>query len=560
MGIYKQKYNAVSGQLNLVPSSTIVTFKAAVANEAALPLIGNILYDGRITNDNGHLWIWDDVSWLDQGDIIDLKWAAIEDKPISSVANIDDAVSKKHSNSLDHAQGTDQKLDDGGVNEVTVADVKDAVDKKHTQGTDQGLDTGGANAVVVADIKDAVTKKHVQNSDTILNSGGANHVTASELVKNILNVSLLAFSLAIETSRNFLNLVDGIVDNYEDESGIDVVSCINQTYVPTSDCYSTESLIDSETKALCHFDGTDEDVDTVDSSQSNHTFTFHDNAKIDSEKQKFGATSLKLGASSNVQILGTLSDWQFDTDDFTIEFFINHWGLWGYGYNSYLLTNNFQISRANAGLSFYDLLHGNAGCTAPSDVLTLNTWHHVAFCMLSGVLSVYVDGIDVTASRTGTVDISSSTSMQLGQFTGDQNYGSVNGWMDELRISKGVCRYTTNFTPPTSQFQAEVKNMTLISEAFDADIAPDLARITILEEDLDAVTLNTDLLAYASRDDGTTWTQGTLSKENDFDLNIQTLVTSVDVSGQPSGTKIRYKYETDNTKNLKIHASSLLWD
>ena len=49
----------------------------------------------------------------------------------STGANIEDAVNKKHSNTLDHTQGTDQKLDDGGVNEVTVANVKDAVDKKH---------------------------------------------------------------------------------------------------------------------------------------------------------------------------------------------------------------------------------------------------------------------------------------------------------------------------------------------------------------------------------------------------------------------------------------------
>jgi len=44
-----------------------------------------------------------------------------------------------------HTQGTDQKLDDGGDNEVTAADVKDAVDKKHAQGTDTALGTLTAN-------------------------------------------------------------------------------------------------------------------------------------------------------------------------------------------------------------------------------------------------------------------------------------------------------------------------------------------------------------------------------------------------------------------------------
>lgn len=60
-------------------------------------------------------------------------------------AQLDDAVDKKHSNVSDHAQDTDQKLDDGGVNEVTVANAKDAVDKKHTQNTDTHLGTVDAD-------------------------------------------------------------------------------------------------------------------------------------------------------------------------------------------------------------------------------------------------------------------------------------------------------------------------------------------------------------------------------------------------------------------------------
>jgi len=47
-------------------------------------------------------------------------------------------------------------------------EIEDAVAKKHTQGTDQKLDEGGANEVAVADVKDAVDKKHSQNTDTEL--------------------------------------------------------------------------------------------------------------------------------------------------------------------------------------------------------------------------------------------------------------------------------------------------------------------------------------------------------------------------------------------------------
>ncbi len=79
MGIYKQKFNPVSGQLNLVPTATIVTLKDGVANEAALPPTGNTQGDGRITADTGHLYVWDGTQWVDQGDIIDVDLSSKED-------------------------------------------------------------------------------------------------------------------------------------------------------------------------------------------------------------------------------------------------------------------------------------------------------------------------------------------------------------------------------------------------------------------------------------------------------------------------------------------------
>ena len=33
--------------------------------------------------------------------------------------------------------------------------------------------------------------------------------------------------------------------------------------------------------------------------------------------------------------------------------------------------------------------------------------------------------------------------------------GSLNGWMDECRISKGIARWTANFTPPTEAYSPD---------------------------------------------------------------------------------------------------------
>jgi hypothetical protein len=108
MPLYKQKLNTRTGQFNLVPSYTVVHFKDGVATYADLPIVGNAIGDGRITNDTGHLYIWSIdapigalTDWVDQGDVVDLNWSAISGKPTSAVVDIDDAVTKRHTQNTD---------------------------------------------------------------------------------------------------------------------------------------------------------------------------------------------------------------------------------------------------------------------------------------------------------------------------------------------------------------------------------------------------------------------------------------------------------------------------
>jgi len=102
-------------------------------------------------------------------------------------------------------------------------------------------------------------------------------------------------------------------------------------------------------------------------------------------------------------------------------------------------------------------------------------------------------------------------------------------------------------------------SMVLVSNAQTALTVPTAAHIVIQEEDVDAVILNTDLKAYASRDGGTTWTQGALSDVGDGVSGQQILAADVDLTSQPSGTSMKYKIETLNTKGLKLHGVALEW-
>ena len=172
MGQYKQKFNPISGQFNLVSSATVMTFKEGVANQAALPSTGNTIGDARITADTGNLFVWNGTSWVDQGDIIDLTWGGISGKPVSTPDEIDDAVEVSHA-----AHSDDQDLS-GKVDKISgsslVADTEIA--KIHAPHSDD-QDLSGKE-----DVSNKSTDENLGLSDTLYPSQKAVKEYVSNLV------------------------------------------------------------------------------------------------------------------------------------------------------------------------------------------------------------------------------------------------------------------------------------------------------------------------------------------------------------------------------------------
>ncbi|RVU39023.1 hypothetical protein EOI86_07130 [Hwanghaeella grinnelliae] len=103
-------------------------------------------------------------------------------------------------------------------------------------------------------------------------------------------------------------------------------------------------------------------------------------------------------------------------------------------------------------------------------------------------------------------------------------------------------------------------DMTLVSVAFTADAQPDTALLHIQAVGNDAFTLNTDLIGKVSRDNGATWTTAVLAAAGVLgDGTTIYEATGIDISGQPSGTDMRYRIETDHAKDIEIHGVVLKW-
>jgi hypothetical protein len=101
---------------------------------------------------------------------------------------------------------------------------------------------------------------------------------------------------------------------------------------------------------------------------------------------------------------------------------------------------------------------------------------------------------------------------------------------------------------------------TIVSNAFTASSAPSTSRIVVFQENVDTPTLNTDIIASISRDGGTTFTTATLTDSGYVvgSSGQRILTGTATVSGQPSGTSMRWKLALANNA-VKIHGVSLQW-
>ena len=109
--------------------------------------------------------------------------------------------------------------------------------------------------------------------------------------------------------------------------------------------------------------------------------------------------------------------------------------------------NNFELRLdSNGSLTLHH--DGNQYAGTSSNVISTNTWYHIAVVDNNGTQTIYVDGV---SKATG-------TSSGATQYT-FANIGSrpannwwYTGYIDDFRITSGIARYTANFTPPTTAF------------------------------------------------------------------------------------------------------------
>ena len=218
---------------------------------------------------------------------------------------------------------------------------------------------------------------------------------------------------------------------------------------------------DSYAKALLHFNG--DDASTTFTDESGKTWTASGNAQLDTAQKEFGSASLLLDGTDDYITSADSDDFYFGAGNFTIDMWIRVTTVTGLQcvFSQSTDANNFIMFYVDgANMTFYCMASSAAvayyGFTT---AFSVNTWYHVALVRNGTDVKVYKNGTAVT--RTSTVAISTSS---IPNFTRDAYIGIRDrggtldrpfaGWIDEYRISKGIARWTANFTAPTSEYVA----------------------------------------------------------------------------------------------------------
>ena len=208
---------------------------------------------------------------------------------------------------------------------------------------------------------------------------------------------------------------------------------------------------DSYTVSLLHMDGTD--ASTTFSDESGITWTPAGNAQIDTAQSVFGGASGLFDGTGDY-ISATNSYLALGTGDFTIDTRIRINSL-GPGNFSIYDNRNSTGGPGNQSFVWYMKPSGKMAIYIPESetefntTLSINTWYHVALVRNGATWKVYINGTAESATITNTGNLINQTTIIGSGYDG----GSFNGWIDEFRISKGIARWISDFTPPTSEYE-----------------------------------------------------------------------------------------------------------
>jgi hypothetical protein len=186
-------------------------------------------------------------------------------------------------------------------------------------------------------------------------------------------------------------------------------------------------------------------------------------AKVRTDVAKYGTGSMYFDSSGDYLTVPHNNNINLNTGDFTIEAWVYFNSiinasailykgpLSGSYYGSYLI----YISSGGA-IDFYTSSSGSGWTSGISPMrftsnASTGAWHHLAITRSGNTFRTFFNGAS-GGGATSSENLGSQTDpLHIGVYSG----GTLNGYIDDLRITKGYARYTAPFTPPTAKLPSK---------------------------------------------------------------------------------------------------------
>jgi len=268
-------------------------------------------------------------------------------------------------------------------------------------------------------------------------------------------------SYALETK----NLIGNAIQN---KGGIITEATPFRAYADVINNFTLGKTGDPHTLLLMHFDESATKDDSIYADMN--TIVERGTPSLSTSIKKFGKSSLYLNGSSNLYFQDKAFP-RMNGNIFTIEFWLYKTAAFSNALSEIIFGQASQLSGFGwpTGWGFGRFLTTSSGeevdlrCASrwsmgfPCTQFTTNTWHHIALSRNVDKAYVFLDGVlmkEQTLSHSGAYTSNLNfehTHFSIGSLYWNGSYYLRTSYIDEFRISD-VCRYTTDFTPPTEPF------------------------------------------------------------------------------------------------------------
>tara|TARA_Y100000310_G_scaffold208500_1_gene209100 strand:+ start:1966 stop:3339 length:1374 start_codon:yes stop_codon:yes gene_type:complete len=432
---------------------------------------------------------------------------------------------------------------------------------------------GAVGASEVASTIDLSSKTLTIPASAVTEAMVTAHVTATDLSPVRNDIATLALHSAIADNKAAYNLSNSFIDQFEDDTGLDVqTTCDRDAAEYMTSIVAGGTGNDSNTVLLIQSDTSDGSTTFTDVSAggTTHTVSVQNQAQHDTAQAKFGASSILFDGTDDGISVPKHTDFEFGTGNFTLDCWFRSTTTSGMQAMMYM----FRDDESNSGWALStngSKIHTNIDGTYNdgSQDFTANSWNHIAFVRNGNTGTRYLNGVadSTTLNLTGvTVTLLSSDGPFFGNSNGEYNSREFNGHLDEIRVSKGIARWTSGFTPPTESYGTTTVNatgnFTSATQASTASVS-EMGIVVLYKNNAGTATLNSggDLIASVSANGGTNYTDVTLVAGGTFSTGINiAAVSGVSVTaGTTPKYKISFANQASGSKETQVHGVALLY-